>query len=198
MRRVLPLAFALLLPLPLAGCPQLDTGHVATERLLAELDCPEEETEVEQVGAYRYRGEGCGGVVTVACTASSLEPRCLPERTAGGVDPGPEPDPGPGPEPRPGPGPEPGPDPERPGPDPEIEASVRSGLDARRDDVLACAARDRVAVHVAYAPDGSVAITLGGDLEGSPEEGCVADVLDGVRVAPGHAGTVIHLVTAEP
>jgi hypothetical protein len=50
-------------------------------------------------------------------------------------------------------------------------------------------------VRAAYAPDGSVEITLQGALRGSPEERCVQDALDGVRVDAGdQAGVVIHHV----
>ncbi len=207
MARAFPHGLLALGGLLLVGCPELDTGHVASQRLLAALDCPASETEIEQVGAYRYVGEGCGRTATVACTASSFEPRCVPERTSGGelaqADEGPPVDP-------------PAASPaglavaDAPDPVPEpaggaegtavaaIEASIRAGLDARREDVLACVGRSRVAVRAGYAPDGSVALSLNGPLAGSPEERCVQDVLDGVRVPGGGAGVVIHLVREAP
>ena len=53
----------------------------------------------------------------------------------------------------------------------------------------------RPAIRAAYAPDGSVDLTAQGALSGSPEERCVQDALDGVRVpATGQAGVVVHLV----
>lgn len=75
-----------------------------------------------------------------------------------------------------------------------IEARIRGGLDAHRDDVLACTGRSASVVRVRYALDGSITLTLAGDLEGSPEEGCVRAAIGGVRVSAGHEGTVMHLV----
>jgi hypothetical protein len=49
-------------------------------------------------------------------------------------------------------------------------------------------------VRVRYALDGSVTVALAGDLEGSPEEGCVRAAIGGVRVEPGHEGVVMHLL----
>jgi len=199
-RALAPLGLLLLL-----GCNQLDTGYAARQRIFEVLDCPEEETEVAQLGAYRYRGEGCGRALTVACTAQSLEPECVPERSAGGEVAAtiprdlearyPEDEPL-GDSPREGP---PRDEPPAAAPDAEVEALIRAGLDARRDDILACVGAELVAVRAGYAPDGSVALSLRGSLAGSPEEGCVQDALDGVRVpARGEAGVVIHLVRAAP
>ena len=183
---------ALVLAATFVGCAQIDTGSQALRALAESLDCPEARVAMTQVGAYRYRGEGCGRDTTVVCTASRLEPTCLHEATAGGAvaraeqgDPAEEPATDAS---------------ERPPtvaatPDATVEAQIRAGLDARREDVLACVGRDRVGVRAGYAPDGSVAFSLQGDLTGSPEEACVADALDGVRVpANGEAGVVIHLV----
>jgi hypothetical protein len=76
-----------------------------------------------------------------------------------------------------------------------IEVRIRAGLDARREDVLACVGRERVAVRVTYDGEGAVRITLQGALEGSPEEGCVRAALEGVRVpGTGASGAVVHLV----
>lgn len=160
-----------------AGCATIDTGSVVEARAVALLGC--DEVEVSPIGAYRYRAVGCGSSVTLACTAAALEPVCLPEReaSAGGEE-EPEQD-----------------EPIQDGASSPIEAQIRAGLDARRDDVMACANAERVAVRAAYAPDGSVEITLQGALRGSPEERCVQDALDGVRVdASDQAGVVIHLV----
>lgn len=228
-----------------AGCGQFDTGTQAERSLAEELGCPERLVEVEQLGAYRYRGEGCGRTAVVACTAGRLEPECLREgpSTAGGAW---APDDAPvraegredaagddgagdhragdegrgagdhrvvaegggGPD-APGDAPggseasdEPGDTPAGEGapalpetPDPEVEARIRAGLDARRGDILACTGAERVAVRAGYAPDGSVALSLQGALSGTPEERCVQDALDGVRVpATGGAGVVVHLI----
>jgi hypothetical protein len=174
--------FSIGLALLLGACGNFDTGTVATQRAAALLGCDESQVELTQLGAYRYRGEGCGNTVTIACTASALEPQCL-EETAGGEVAAVE-EVGEAPEEAPA-----------PSTDGEIEAHVRAGLEARRDDVLACVGAERAAVRAAYAPDGSVEFTLQGTLHDSPEERCVADALDGLRVAPDRgSGVVVHLV----
>jgi hypothetical protein len=158
----------------LASCATIDTGSVVHTRAVAILGC--DEVEVEQLGAYRYRAQGCGDTITLACTAAALEPECLPESTRAASEPEEE-------------------EPIADGAAPEAEAQIRAGLDARKDDVLACAGAERVAVRAAYAPDGSVEITLQGALRGSAEERCVQEALDGVRVpASDRAGVVVHLV----
>jgi hypothetical protein len=160
-----------------AGCATFDTGSVARTRAAALLGC--EDVEMEQLGAYRFRGTGCGDSVTVACTAAALEPVCIREAVGRRVtDEQPEQD-----------------EAVADTASPAIEAQIRAGLDARRADVLACAGVDRVGVRVAYAMDGSLDVTLQGDLRGGPEERCVQDALDGVRVdASDRAGVVIHLL----
>lgn len=170
------------LALLLVGCTGIDAGDAARRDAAEALRCPRPQVETEQIGAYRYVGRGCGRVVTVACTASAFEPRCLEVSalTSGGMDESPRVEE----------------DAQRDAePPPETEAQIRAGLRARRQDVLACTGRDRVAVRVAYAPDGSVSLTLQGDLESSPQQRCVQNVLSGVRVAAtGTAGVVVHLV----
>ncbi|MCZ7682094.1 MAG: hypothetical protein M5U28_26190 [Sandaracinaceae bacterium] len=160
----------------LAACAQFDTGSVARRRAAEALECEEESVEVTAIGEYRFRGEGCGRTATVTCTAGALEPQCFEEAellAAGGEA-------------------EPAPDPEVAG---EVEARIRAGLEARREDVLECVGRDRVAVRVGYAPDGTVEIALSGALHDTPEERCVQDALEGVRVAAtGASGVVVHLV----
>lgn len=194
------------------GCAQFDTGASAQRALAEHLGCPEERVQMTQIGAYRYRGEGCGREATVACTASQLEPQCLHEgpTTAGGEwtsdeEGSEEPrvvQPDPDAHRQPAVSGEPSDEPAGDAtagltdpPDAEVESQIRAGLDARRDDVLACTGAERVAVRAGYAPDGSVALSLQGELEGTPEERCVQDALDGVRVpATGGAGVVVHLI----
>lgn len=167
---------ALLIATCCFGCATFDTGSVARTRAQALLGC--EDVEMEQLGAYRFRGTGCGDTIVVACTAAALEPVCLRESDERTVHHEPERE-------------EPIPDTADSG----IEAQIRAGLDSRRADVLACAGEDRAAVRVAYAPDGSLDITLQGALRGTPEERCVQDALDGVRVdASDRGGVVVHLV----
>lgn len=169
--------FVIAIALLLSACAQFDTGSVARRRAAEVLECEEPSVEVTAIGAYRFRGEGCGRSVVLACTAAALEPQCLPESelaTAGGES---EPPPA---------------DPEVAA---EIEQRIRAGLEARSEDVLACVGRDRVAVRVGYAPDGSVDVALQGTLHDTPEERCVQDALEGVRVAAtGTSGVVVHLV----
>lgn len=168
-------ALSLTAALLVAGCAQFDTGNAARTSAAAALECQEQNTTVTAVSAYRYRGEGCGRSVVVACTAGALEPQCLPEAelaSAGGaVERAPEAE-----------------------ASDEIERHIRAGLEGRREDVLACVGRERVGVRVGYAPDGSVDVTLQGELHESPEERCVQDALEGVRVGRGAAGTVVHLL----
>lgn len=174
----------------LVGCAQFDTGSAARRRVAELLDCDEEELSVSEVAAHRYRGEGCGGTAEVVCTAAALEPTCVRQRissTAGAEsydddELAREPDASPDGEAREG---------SRAG----VEARIRSGLDARREDILACVGSERVAVRVAYEPDGRVQVSLQGPLAGSAEEGCLRAALTGVRVAAsGAPGVVVHLV----
>lgn len=193
MRGRLVCALAAMAALP--SCASWDTGTVAHESAAAALSCRVDDTEMEQLGAYRYRGRGCGAHVVVACSASSLEPVCLRESevvTAGDVQLAARVPAEPAEDTEPAEGTPPPFDEE---PNPDVEARIRAGLAGRRDDILACTGLSRVGVRAAYAPDGSVAFSLQGDLADTPEQGCVANALDGVRVAAtGHAGVVIHLV----
>lgn len=166
-----PRRLAMTLALCAAGCAGIDLGDAARRDTSEALQCPAEEVELEQLGEYRYRGDGCGREVVVACTASALEPRCYPQSTGGAEAE------------------------ETEAPPPDVEANIRGGLEARRDDVLACVGRDRIAVRAAYTGEGVVSLSLQGDLADSPEEACVRDALGGVRVAAtGEEGVIIHLV----
>ncbi|GAB4210010.1 MAG: hypothetical protein OHK0013_30110 [Sandaracinaceae bacterium] len=188
------------LTLVAAGCASWDPDNQARDRAIAVLDCTE--VTVEKVADLHYRAAGCGGRVDVLCSAGHLEPVCLAvrprdearvsglaEQGAGGevaVD-----DEG-----------------ESAGDDAVgvaadvgmadpasgVERQIRRGLDARRDDVLACTGRSATVVRVRYQPDGRVTVSLAGDLEGGPEEGCVRAAIGGVRVEPGHEGVVMHLL----
>jgi len=175
-----------------------EPDNQARDRAIAVLDCTE--VTVVKIADNRYRASGCGGTVEVLCTAGHNEPVCIVGRaredlaTSGLADQGA--------------GGETDPETEGPsGPDADdeapsdasteiasIERTIRSGLDAHRADVLACTGRTASVVRVRYAVDGSIALTLGGDLEASPEEGCVRAAIGAVRVAPGHEGVVMHLL----
>lgn len=165
--------------LEVSACSDWDTETQARERAVAVLGC--HEVVVASRSHERFRIEGCGRSVDVLCTSGRNDPTCIAGRPsdatlsdvgAGGEVP---------------------PPPEAP-PTSGREAVVRAGLDARRGDVLACASRPSVVVRATYASDGSVVFGLNGELAGSPEEGCVRAALDGVRVEPGEAGVVLHLV----
>lgn len=211
----------LALPLLLAACDQWDTDTSARDRANAVLDCTS--VEMTKIEDNHYRAEGCGRTIELLCTASELEPECIAMRPRG-EGPARLSEVGAGGEQEPEtPAPtgddilrqqaamleEADPDaddeaplrvPPPPGADTESdavtesEAQIRRGLDARRDDVLACADRNSVVVNVAYAVDGSVSISLAGDLRGTPQEGCVRAALQGVRVAAGQTGVVMHLL----
>jgi hypothetical protein len=191
-----------LLSLPaLAACgTSWDAEYQARERAEAALEC--REVTLVKLSDVRFRASGCGGVLEVLCSSGHNEPVCLVGRAreegrvsglseagSGGestLDAEHEPPSGP--------------DADDEAPPTHaaeievIEARIRAGLDAHRDDVLACTGRSASVVRARYALDGSITLTLAGDLEGSPEEGCVRAAIGGVRVGAGHEGTVMHLV----
>jgi len=170
------------------GCASFDTGSVARASAAELLACNEAAVEVEQIGAYRYRAEGCGDRVTMACTAGALEPQCL--RVADGAPVAADME-----DHAPGEPPGPVESEAEPAPDDELEARIRANLDARSDDILACVGAERAAVRAAYAADGAITFSLQGPLAGGPEERCVRDALEGARApASGRGGVVIHLV----
>ncbi len=198
----------------LGACATWDPDNQARDRAMAVLEC--EEVTMVKLADNHYRGTGCGGRIEILCSSGHLEPVCLAvrprgdEHVSGIADLGSggedaeaergddevarvEPAAGtPDPEAEGPSGPEA--DDEQPMATEPIEAHIRSGLDARRDDVLACTGRSATVVRVRYALDGSISLTLAGDLEGSPEEGCVRAALGGVRVEGGHEGVVMHLL----
>jgi hypothetical protein len=190
------------LPTLLACGTTWDAEYQARERAVAALSC--REVTLARLSEARFRASGCGGAVEVLCSSGHNEPVCMvgragaggqlsqlserrpelsPTGSGGEIDAEREPASGPDA------------DDEAPldGVD-SIEAHIRAGLDAHREDVLACTGRSASVVRVRYALDGSIALTLAGDLEGSPEEGCVRAAIGGVRVVPGHEGTVVHLL----
>jgi hypothetical protein len=165
-----------LLPLLLlAGCGAFDTGTVARREAARALDCAEDAVSVEETGYYRYRGVGCAGRVDLACSMGRRDPVCLIVDGAlaavGGEEAAPV------------------------ASEAEVAQAIRTRLEGRRDDLLACAGAARLAVRVTYAADGSVVIALQGERSGSPEEACVRDVLRGARLPPpGRGGVVVHLL----
>lgn len=200
--RSLPSALAALAASLAVACGGAwEPENQARDRATAALDCTE--VSLVRIAENRFRASGCGGTVEVLCTSGHNEPVCLVGRArdelavsgisdlGAGDETGAEEAAAEGPA-----GPDA--DDEAPtGPSEEItaiESSVRDGLDARRDDVLACTGRSASVVRVRYALDGGITVTLAGDLEGSPEEGCVRAALGAVRVAAGHEGIVMHLV----
>ncbi|MFO0708589.1 MAG: hypothetical protein U0353_02050 [Sandaracinus sp.] len=178
----------------LLACGQWEPETVARDRAIAALDC--NEVTLTKITDNRFRASGCGGVVEVLCTAAQNEPVCLVGRAreeghVSGIA-----DLGSGGEVSDDDDTTPTDAHDAPADDEiaALEARIRAGIDAHRDDVLACTGRSASVVRVRYAVDGAITLTLGGDLEGSPEEGCVRAAIGGVRVSPGHEGTVMHLV----
>ncbi len=208
------LAIALVL-----GCAGWEPATRARERAIEVLHC--EEVELAQREESQWHAEGCGRQVEIACTTIALEPTCIQVRIAGS---GPEHWAVPeeasdefastaGAEDPPtdeelaamaivdDPDVDPAADEGIADADPAlrssastIESTIRRGLDARRADVLACTGRSASVVRVRYDLEGTLSISLAGDLEGSPEEGCVRAALSGVHVAHGESGTVLHLL----
>jgi hypothetical protein len=210
---------ALGLVVALLGCAGWEPETRARERALEVLHC--EEIELTRREESQWHATGCGREVEIACTTVALEPTCIQVRLAGteeehwsvpeeasdefvttsgdeapptdaelramaiadDEDVDPAADEGIA---------------EDEGPPvasaSTIEATIRRGLDARRADVLACTGRTASVVRVHYDLEGGLVITLAGDLEGSPEEGCVRAALSGVHVARGESGTVLHLL----
>jgi hypothetical protein len=200
------------LVLLLVGCGGIDPSVRARERAIEVLHC--EEVEMVQREEARWYASGCERHADIACTTGSLEPTCIQvralaeeaehwahheEETSGSEEPmsdeelavlaaadesdlDPEADEGLAD------------DAPAALPDSSIEATIRRGLDARRADVLACTGRTASVVRVRYDHEGALTISLAGDLEGSPEEGCVRAALSGVHVAGGESGTVLHLL----
>jgi hypothetical protein len=81
----------------------------------------------------------------------------------------------------------------------QVEAWVRQALDMRGREILSCVERPTVAVRAVLHVDGRISITLRGDLESTPEEGCVRAALSDFRLpAGGRERTIIHVVRPPP
>jgi hypothetical protein len=74
-----------------------------------------------------------------------------------------------------------------------VETEVRSALDARADDLLACVSAPRVLVEANVDPEGNVAVSLRDLPKDDPLQGCARSAMGTLKVAPG-ALTVVHLV----
>lgn len=188
-----------LVALALVACGEWDDQGAARDFAREQMGCFD--VEVERTEAHRFAVDGCERRIDVVCSEGSLHPVCIEvalRGTSGGddgeiddparevVDVDPRVDEGideahatadvtPA------------------GPTP-AEAAIRRGLDARSEDILACVDRSTVAVRVNHAADGTLSITLSGDLRSSPEEGCVRAAIGDVRVPGGEPGVVVHLV----
>jgi hypothetical protein len=80
----------------------------------------------------------------------------------------------------------------------DVESALRDAVDAHASTVLVCTSQQPVAVALSWTADGALTIALRGALHGTPEEGCVAQALDGIRVpATGRTGTILHPVQPE-
>lgn len=176
----------------LLACGSWDDQAAATTFARETLHCFD--VAVERTEAHRFHARGCEREGDIVCSEGSLNPVCIrvaARNTSGGEagseggetedvevasTEGDEPEPAPV---------------ETVSPQ---EQAIRRGLDARSEDVLACVDRPSVAVRVNHAADGSLSITLSGDLRDSPEEGCVRAAIGPVHVPPGAPGVVVHLV----
>jgi len=195
------------------GCAAWDAEAQARDSAREWLDC--EEVELEPAAETAWHAQGCGRTVDVACSTSANSPHCIRVRIAsrageepgeavratGGEEPGAVSGRGEGRDPVAGadPGASPGRDTEPAAsegePPPAAERSLRAALDARREDALACASRDRLVVSASWTPSGAVSLALSGDLAGSAEEGCVRAALEDLRVEGATApGTILHLL----
>jgi hypothetical protein len=77
---------------------------------------------------------------------------------------------------------------------PDATAPLRAWLDAQRDAILTCTERTSVAVTARWDATGTVTVALGGELAGTPAEGCVRSAVGAQQVPAGAAGEVRHLV----
>lgn len=77
--------------------------------------------------------------------------------------------------------------------DPHVADSVRKWLGEHRDDILTCAAKERVAILAELNDEGSVSVSLRGELAGTPEEMCVRSAV-GKQVFEAGSGQVLHLI----
>jgi hypothetical protein len=76
-----------------------------------------------------------------------------------------------------------------------VDDRIRQALNARAAAIMACTARDHVAVRVEYAPAPPLRIGLSDDLAGTPEERCVLSVLHDLTLdVEASTGTVVHVV----
>ncbi|MFW6052068.1 MAG: DUF4156 domain-containing protein [Myxococcota bacterium] len=76
-----------------------------------------------------------------------------------------------------------------------VARRIRAALDQRSADILACVAEDRLAVRIHHAPDATLTVSLQGDLEDTPEQDCVAALLEDLTIdTEGTEGTVVHVV----
>lgn len=178
----------------LVACASFDASvrarHLATEALACDA------VALEPRGEAVWHAEGCGRAIDVACTTAHAEPQCTrvrlrtsqaASRSDASMRAAPE-DAVPSRRSR-------EPSGETRGPSGETrEQALRTVLEARRQDVLACVERDRVAVRARWDAQGAVTLALLGDLAGSPEEGCVRAALDDFRAPPGEPGEIVHLL----
>ncbi len=83
-----------------------------------------------------------------------------------------------------------------PVPTPEqVEAGVRQWIDSQRASILACTQTQAALVEVSWTTTGTPSVALGGELHGTPGEGCVATALSGVQFnSGGQAGALRHVV----
>ena len=77
----------------------------------------------------------------------------------------------------------------------QVEGVIRQWLDSQRATILGCTQTQAALVEVAWTDAGVPTIALGGEMHGSPGEGCVAQQLAGVQFQNvGRAGQLRHVI----
>ena len=75
---------------------------------------------------------------------------------------------------------------------------LRAWIEAQREAILGCAERPTVLVRARWDASGLVTLAFGGELAGTPADGCLQSAAGAHRTTAGAAGTLSHLVRATP
>ncbi len=161
--------------LTVMGCGVAGAAHTVRVRYAAEYGCAESSVTVASLAGNAYRARGCGPDVSYVCDVKAFDSdrTCIADSV------------------------------QRPAaavlnaaivPPAADNAPLRTWLDTQRDAILTCTARTTVAVTARWDATGTVTLALGGDLAGTPAEGCVRSAVGAQHVPAGAAGEVLHLV----